>query len=466
MSEPNQLKDEINGLKNELASLRRQSTVQLARLRDNDLRTSYLQSIITVVDSLISCENIEHLFNTALREAHKKFGLNRCGLYFQERQYIYATIGEIDQENNFRLSTESWEQDDIWRIRFRPYGPEETRWQTDNSTGLRPADKDVDKSAFRMIFYQIVNSRHRAVAVLGAKIPKTRYEDVNDEVKEFLKLYCSILGEVIETKQVEKRLRESELRLKSALNSSRNQVEEIASVHRRLLPARYEPMGGLEIVARCNPSADVGGDFYFSRELKDGRVLFCISDVSGHGAMAATTTSIAHALLSTALIEMKDREGPAAVIDRLNRWLTNEIGQEQFLTLWMGIFSPDDETLTYCSCAHPPAVLLKPGEKPSYLVQETGLPVGLSGVDVTIPKEQTIEFELGDRLILYTDGWTESPSYEGRLLSGDELLRFFGESEMQPIKQVIDILFMEFERHAANSVIRDDMTILIADRYM
>lgn len=252
--------------------------------------------------------------------------------------------------------------------------------------------------------------------------------------------------------------------LKEALDVNRRQMEGIARVHARFLPARFPVLAGLEIAARCRPSTDIGGDFYDAIELADGRVAITIADVSGHGPIAAVTMGITRSLLRVALLEVKPEEGPSAVLLRLAQWTGMLLEDDQFATMWLGIWDPATEKLTFARAAHPQAVLWRADGNPEFLMTAGTIPVGLAGIDPIPAPEDEVELGLGDRVFLYTDGWNETPASDGSVLEGQRFLEFLDNAYGAPIDQVPSILFMEFERHAANARIRDDVSLVVFGR--
>lgn len=272
------------------------------------------------------------------------------------------------------------------------------------------------------------------------------------------------IREITQQKRREEELRQSGRTFKLAFDAKRREMEQIARMHARFVPHSIPPAAGLEFVPICRPCADVGGDFYQVLEIVGGRVAICMADVSGHGALAALAASTLRALLFASLREATSSEGPGDVLFRLARWFQGQLGEEQFATAWLGFWNPGTEVLTYASGAHPQAVLMPGGAAPRFLEHPPGLPIGIEGIEPEKLQEREVSLDVGDRFFLYTDGWTETQSARGDVLEGPEFLDFLGNSEGQPIQATPALLFMEFERHAANARVRDDLTMLVIDR--
>lgn len=278
-------------------------------------------------------------------------------------------------------------------------------------------------------------------------------------------LFMSIIRDNTERKRAEEALRRSEGSIKRAYVAKQKQMDQIAQVHAQFLTNSFPPAGGLKFSAQCRPAADVGGDFYFVETMADGRTAICIADVSGHGAIAAVATATSRALLLTALQEMRPGDEPGDVLSRTSRWLRGQLGDEQFVTAWLGFWDAKKKELRYASAAHPPAVLIRKESEPEFLPQTISLPVGLViGDDNEKIVSHGVDLREGDRVIIYTDGWTETPSRTGEHLDGERFLDFLLCAEGQTVAKVPVILLLEFERHVANARVRDDVTLLVFDR--
>jgi serine phosphatase RsbU (regulator of sigma subunit) len=263
---------------------------------------------------------------------------------------------------------------------------------------------------------------------------------------------------------LQKKLDETQEALHRAHQANRRELEEIARIISRFLPHEFPPVAGLRVAAHCRPCHNFGGDIYDVVPLADGRVAICMADVAGHGASAMVAMATARALLRAALQEAHRAIGPADILLKLSHWFQNQLEPEQFVTMWLGVWNPADEILRYASAAHPHAVLWRCDGGPEFLEAPYGLPLGLAAVPPEPYDECSTPFEVFDRVFLYTDGWTESTSVDGRMLEGEAFLDFIANAYGQPLQQVSPVLFMLLERHAANSRIRDDVSLLVFDR--
>lgn len=419
-----------------------------------------MRGIVEAADALIGCPSTSELYRRAIEMARHKLGLFPCAILCRDGNRIRGTWGFDDDGNAVDRHDLDFPATSEWLQLFGRSAGEARAVFTQLSvpTDSRGAIKFPSESW--SIASQIRNAANHPIALFIAEVHTPDGRDAAD-IEEVVAIFSSLLGGIVERKLIEDAIKKSEERVRAAYQAKQREMDKIAEVHSRLLPSRFDPAGGLHFAAQCRPSADVGGDFYQVFPLHDGRVAVLIADVSGHGARAAVATATSRALIQTALREMSPAEGPATILQRVSSWLEDQLDDEQFVTIWLGIWHPATSLLTYASCAHHPAVHRSAGGSYAFLPQQPSLPVGITGVQLQTPREQQIHLTPGERIILYTDGWVETPAADGRLLEGDAFLQFLSESEDQPLDQIALFLFTNFERFAANTCISDDVTLLV-----
>lgn len=156
--------------------------------------------------------------------------------------------------------------------------------------------------------------------------------------------------------------------------------------------------------------AQVGGDWYDAFELPDGKLVFSIGDVAGHGLEAAVTMGkIRQNIFSAAL----DESDPATILRKVNRVLL--LQDAGMATAIVGVIEADAAMLTFACAGHPPPVIS--ASEGTTLLAPAGLALGVSD---SLPIEnQTFTPEPGSLFVLYTDGITES---ERQILDGEQRL--------------------------------------------
>jgi hypothetical protein len=209
-----------------------------------------------------------------------------------------------------------------------------------------------------------------------------------------------------------------------------------------------------EIAQVYQPASDealIGGDFYDVFELNENKVGIVIGDVSGKGLTAAVHTAMVRYTLRA---YAEEGHSPGTIMQLLNRLIGKYMGNDAFVTMFLGLLDAETGSLLYSSAGHEP---------PIYMCDSTGLtlpPTGPAlgtGID-QVYEEGTIKMEKSCTLLLYTDGISEARK-------GDEFLGAEGITEiMQTCKeatigevvQCIHKAAIEF----AGGDLRDDAAIL------
>ncbi|HEV3157056.1 MAG TPA: SpoIIE family protein phosphatase [Candidatus Baltobacteraceae bacterium] len=187
----------------------------------------------------------------------------------------------------------------------------------------------------------------------------------------------------------------------------------------------------------ASDTAKIGGDWYESLELSEGRVLFAVGDVVGHGLDAAVSMNRARqALISSAVVDID----PGSLLARVNADLLHQ--HEAMVTAVCGYADSRNYRFTYATAGHPPPVLLEPGQSPRFL-QGGGLPMAsIKGAEY---RSRTVQTVPGAMLVLYTDGAVE---YSRDVLVGEKLLLdaitgAAGDGSLEPAIAIRDALFRE-----------------------
>lgn len=208
---------------------------------------------------------------------------------------------------------------------------------------------------------------------------------------------------------------------------------------------------GLEIAARCRPAgarAGVGGDWYGTLPLPDGRLLFTVGDIAGHGFAAATTMSrLFHALEGLAVT--------GADSAQLMRWLntlTCSLSTFTIASACVALYDPADRRLLLANAGHPSPVLVRAGGAAA-LPRPAGLMLGVD--EGSAFAEETVALETGDVLLLYTDGLIERRRHN----PDEDVSRLLAEASACSAEQDLD-RYVDRIMERAESDTGDDACIL------
>ena len=186
-------------------------------------------------------------------------------------------------------------------------------------------------------------------------------------------------------------------------------VEFSRRLQRSLMPQNLPRPPYVEIAAVYHALGDgteLGGDIYDVWPMRNGRFGLAIADAAGTGAEAAALTAVVRFTLRA--LTVTDRE-PASVLAKLNRALlaseTSDVG-ERFCTAVFGVLFPGPTATVALAAGGHPAPLVRRADG---RVEEVPLGGSLLGVfESTGFGHRTVTLEVGDTLVLYTDGATEA----------------------------------------------------------
>jgi sigma-B regulation protein RsbU (phosphoserine phosphatase) len=181
-------------------------------------------------------------------------------------------------------------------------------------------------------------------------------------------------------------------------------------VQRKLLPQPLFSACGFHCECASLPAGAIGGDLYDFFEIDPGTVAFLLGDVSGKGIGAALLMAN---LQATIRAQQELANQPARLMERVNHLFFESTRPEHFATLFYGVYHAGSRTIRYVNCGHPAAVLVRAAGQVE-LLDATAAPLGvfekLGAFKNRGFEERSVALARGDRLVLYSDGFSEIES--------------------------------------------------------
>jgi len=189
------------------------------------------------------------------------------------------------------------------------------------------------------------------------------------------------------------------------LTDQRDREHDIAlRLQQSMLPAARVDDDRIEIATSYVPGADhlqVGGDWFETFHLKDGRIGVVVGDVVGHNIEAAAAMGQLRAGLLALSAHVTT---PAGLIRDLDEFAQRNTITD-FATAVCIFLDPTDGRIDYCSAGHPPTLICPTQGLARWLQDARSVPLGIeahadrpTATDVLRP---------GDVLVAYTDGLVE-----------------------------------------------------------
>ena len=270
---------------------------------------------------------------------------------------------------------------------------------------------------------------------------------------------------------VEARLRvEADARAQRELDATRAELFEselqrlrvrrnVDALQDAMLPHELPTVPGFELDAcytPASPNLAVGGDWYDAYLLDADHLVFAVGDVSGHGVEAAALMA---QLRNAKRAYVAEDPAPGTVMARLNRYLCR-LDTEHYATVVFGVLDLTDGRCRWASAGHPAPAVFRPGGSAT-LVEIPALRGPLLGLrEDTTYQEIEHQLQLGEGLLVYTDGLVErrGASIDEGL---DALVRALDEHADEPTPRLCDRLM---DAVAGGHEGRDDVCQLLIRR--
>lgn len=238
-----------------------------------------------------------------------------------------------------------------------------------------------------------------------------------------------------------------------------NEMAIAEDVQHALLPEKLPDMSGYEMFASYDSAQAVGGDYYDSFPLKDGRICIAFGDVAGKGVPASLVMS---RLSSVVRSTMQHVDEVAEAISAINDHMCARAVEGRFVTFFLGLLDPETGEMAYANAGHMPLMVRHTdGSVDEYGEEEIGVPIGvLSGYPYDAVK---YTLQPGDCIVLYTDGVSEAMNHESDLYTIEHLRDFLSKSS--GTAQEIGVAIREdVRRHADGREQNDDVTMMLITR--
>ncbi len=209
------------------------------------------------------------------------------------------------------------------------------------------------------------------------------------------------------------------------------------------------------VYGTLEPAREVGGDL-FDFFVRDGKLFFCIGDVSGKGVPAAMLMSMIRSLFR--LLSQK-QESPSKILTTLNNELCRGNDTNMFITFFMGCLDLYSGVLRFGNAGHDKPFLVS--EDITLLPTKSNLPLGV--FPNTSYEDQTLELVHGTTLFLYTDGLTEAKNEERKQFERSgviKVLRTFMADKNASLEKLVSSMSQAAHRFAGNAPQSDDLTML------
>jgi serine phosphatase RsbU (regulator of sigma subunit) len=225
-----------------------------------------------------------------------------------------------------------------------------------------------------------------------------------------------------------------------------------------LLPRCLPQFENFRIHAFSTPTRYVGGDFYDFLQLGSGEWMGVLADVSGKGMPAALLSSMVLGALS---MEFRSGTTPEEVLNKINQLLCEKSLPDQFVTLFLFLLSPDGAG-QFISAGHNIVYLFRAATgKIEKLIPDSYV---LGMFDFASYQPRTVRLDIGDILVVYSDGLIDAENPRQEMFGKDRLLEIIrreGPSGSPAVERKLLQAIQDFTEGAPQT---DDITFVVVEK--
>ena len=247
------------------------------------------------------------------------------------------------------------------------------------------------------------------------------------------------------------------------LESLKKDLTTARDIQQYILPRTFPPFpeesGRMDIYASMEAAKEIGGDFYDFFRIDDDRVALVIADVCGKGIPAALFMAISRTVIRSKGMEYDDA---GKCMTESNRPLVAYSADCMFVTVFYAVYNMKTGLLAYCNAGHNRPVLLHADGTTEMLPKPRNFFVG--AYENAVYKEEILQMESGDTLVMYTDGVTEASNPAREMFGLDRFRSTLSSLAGKDCRQIVETVRAGISDFAVGAEQHDDITMLVLRR--
>lgn len=258
-------------------------------------------------------------------------------------------------------------------------------------------------------------------------------------------------------------LEEKNAEIEAELDLARELQTELMSSTMQNVREELDPRAPFvpKIAFHYEPSAHLAGDFFQFIPISEHTFGLIMCDVMGHGVKAALVTTLIRGLLANL---RADELSPAEVLAQLNERLCKLLDRPplpRFVTAIYAVFDIQAGRMRVASAGHP-WPLRQPVRGHVAPVSDAQCGPALGLIRGAAYSDIRLGLEQGDRLLLFTDGWTEERDSRGEEYGRERMAAALAGSRDRPPEAVLKDLAAALRKHAQTGTCSDDLCAILA----
>ncbi|MBN1500469.1 MAG: SpoIIE family protein phosphatase [Spirochaetes bacterium] len=272
----------------------------------------------------------------------------------------------------------------------------------------------------------------------------------HDEIGLLARQFNDMTGELknAKDKEIENRIMEEQLEVAKEIQEGLN-------------PSSFYNKKGIQIKGYTKAAKGVGGDYFDFIDIDEHRVGALISDVSGKGIPASLVMVMIRTVFVTA-IRQSENVQCAQVVDSINNALSADFAIDKFATLFFMIYDRRNQMLSFANAGHGPLFCYRASRHKCTLTKLDGVPIGI--MDDVEYLQTEVPFNVGDIVVLYTDGITEMRNSVKEEYGRTRLQHLIVKNSDKNAKDLVDLIVTDVDNFRQDTPPHDDTTTLVLKR--
>lgn len=352
---------------------------------------------------------------------------------------------------------------DAWElIKDNDYQVIISDWKMPNLNGLELCEK-IRKQGFKHYLYFILltgmSGKHNTLDAIKAGVDDFVSKPIDSDELEIRLRSATRVLDLYTT------LESNNKALEKVNNQLEDDLKNATETQLGLLPS-FLKTDKIESSWFYKPAVYVGGDtFNYFTPSPDFLVFFNL-DVSGHGMSSAmlsmflqSTLGLKRSLYGGSINRDSIYELPEVFAKNLNEMLL-EGSSQHYITMVFGIIDFREKQIHYVQAGHPHPLWYSHKNQTLSSIDIDGFPVGL--IEQAEYETQHLSYESGDKLIIHSDGISETISAQNNKLFDDEVLfEHFNQIKSLPPTEMVEEINNSWLVKEKLNDLPDDINILI-----
>jgi sigma-B regulation protein RsbU (phosphoserine phosphatase) len=146
----------------------------------------------------------------------------------------------------------------------------------------------------------------------------------------------------------------------------------------------------------------------------------------------------------------------------MNETLASDISSDRFATLLFGVYNQEKRYFRYTNAGYGPLMVYKSEKNSCFLVQppKGSVPIGVMP-DVEFSEEKPIALDVGDTIVLFTDGIHEARNEAEEEYGMKRLANVIPSFAKRNSKEMANLIIEDVSGFVGNAEQYDDMTLTV-----